>query len=913
MNDECSQRIHFFTQKVAVSFCSQLLGFINQPDQILSSQRSRTQQIVAVFCCDRPKHSPAVGSKPYRMQTARAFTPLVNSMTKQLLLLLSVFTLAVEGRLSGPQVAENMMSKDEHMVEADSSILVLVAGVTITLVLVALYIIKVVTETEEPVYSSIQSPNRENEIELKVVKDGEGATSDNEPRSDTSLAYATTPSGEARAKEERWRQILSIPTVFAGAVLFFIAVIAISTTLLSFFAQKDMVNDLTGQIQNSISTNFLSQTNATLGQYTNYAREIKMFSSYYIPLGSPLPDANISSITSYREIVRYMVSSVVNREIGIGCGITFSNSKGFGAGNEVYGVNVYDTFNISGTLYTWVSLLNSSLSLDYPQPDPNPLIVIPVQYYSLTAAPCPTGYPTEFWGPLQPTIIGPNQVDNSLIRFIRTCYQEQLTFLTTVTIKFGTISSLLQQMVSQVKGKAFIVEANGALVASTTNTKPYALSSTGSFDRYFAENCTDQYIRQAWDIYQKNPTISQTTHGIDGVDYFLLPTRLDTGDGISWIIIHLAESDPFLARINVYVRRTGIIIGVVCAAAVILAILASFWITRPFTHLTQQLQKAAKMQLTEKEISEPFLFEARRIHQAFITMREAMKSFQRYIPEALIKTRMDYKDLRNLVEVGAGAFGIVYRAEWNGENVAVKQVKTEFVSDVQMQEFLSEVSILEALLPHPNLVLFKAATFPPQPLSMITEFCDGGSLYAYVRKYPNLALAEKLRLLTEISKGMHHLHKQKVVHRDLALRNILLSSELQAKVSDFGMSRATASEDGSTTTAIVGPLKWMAPEAITQNKYSTKSDVYSFGILIWELFEEKDPYPGLQPVEAAVQVVEGLRPVFTQCPPWLVELSEACWGYAPEHRPNFKRITQAISAEGLSNQIQEDDEEEKIL
>ncbi|PRP88093.1 hypothetical protein PROFUN_04184 [Planoprotostelium fungivorum] len=828
-----------------------------------------------------------------------------------LLVILSCFFSLVDGRRAEQRVGENPQGGEEYTAEANSSVLLLVAGLTVTLLLIVLYILKVATETDGTVYSTMKSP--ENEVELKVVKDGEGATSDNEPRSDTSVAYAS-PAGEAKVKEEeRWRQIFSIPTVFAGAVLFFIAVIAISTTLLSFFAQRDMVDDLTGQIQNSISTSFLSQTNATLNDYTQWGKEVKMFASYYIPPGSPIPDANKSSLIMYPDLIRYMLSATQHREAGVSCGITFSNSKSFGAGHEVYGANVYDTFNISGSLYTWVTLLNANLSLDYPQPDPHPVLIIPVQYYDLTAAPCPTGYPTEFWGPLKPTITGPTEVENSLIRFIRTCYQEQLTFLTIINIKFGTISSLLQQMVSQVKGKAFIVETNGAIVASTTGTHPYLLTPTGDTLRYFANNCSDQYIHEAWDIYQKDPSLSQTTHTIDGVNYFLLPTHLNTGDGISWIIVHLAESDPFLARINVYVRRTGIIIGVVCAAAVILAILASFWITRPFTRLTRQLQKAAKMQLTEKEVSVPFLFEARRIHQAFITMREAMKSFQRYIPEALIKTRMDYKELRNLVEVGAGAFGVVFSADWNNEIVAVKQVKAEFVSDLQMQDFLSEVSILQALPAHPNVVLFKAATFPPQPLSMITEFCGGGSLYAYVRKYPNLALPEKLRLLTEIAKGMHHLHKQKVVHRDLALRNILLSSELQAKVSDFGMSRVNASGDGSTTTANVGPLKWMPPEAISQSKYSTKSDVFSFSILIWELFEEKDPYPGLSPVEAAVHVVDGLRPVFTQCPPWLVSLAEACWSFSPEARPSFKRITQAIALEGLTDTREEEDEEAEKL
>lgn len=59
---------------------------------------------------------------------------------------------------------------------------------------------------------------------------------------------------------------------------------------------------------------------------------------------------------------------------------------------------------------------------------------------------------------------------------------------------------------------------------------------------------------------------------------------------------------------------------------------------------------------------------------------------------------------------------------------------------------------------------------------------------------------------------MLHLHMEKVIHRDLAVRNILLTAHLEPKVSDFGMSRQVSSDDASKTQSDVGPLKWMAPE-----------------------------------------------------------------------------------------------------
>ncbi|PRP88101.1 hypothetical protein PROFUN_04192 [Planoprotostelium fungivorum] len=760
----------------------------------------------------------------------------------------------------------------------------LVGGIVFALSCIVLYIIK--TVTEETAVTGEQSS---------------GNTSDDYAYNNPSA----TAVGAANPllDSDRWRKFVSIPTIFVMAVLFLIAVIAVSITLLSYISQNNMVDDLTGQIQNSIGRSFLGQTNATLNDYAHWGREIRDLADNYIPPGTPPPNYNDSMYQSYPEIFHYLLASMMNRDLGSGFGIGFPTGKSFGGGNELFGADVFDTFLINNVSTVYVTILNASLSLDFPNPNPNANFIFPSS--DAESDSCPKGTPTEFWAPLVPTAISATDVEISMYRYIKSCYRDKMTYKITVYIKFGRIATLLQEMVSQVKGRAFIVESDGALVASTTGTRPFALTDKGMV-RYYGNNATEAYIREAWAAYQADPVVSQSTHTIDGVEYFLLPNVYQNGE-LSWIIIQLAESDPFLGTIKAYVRRSGIVIGVVCAVAVLMAIGASFWITRPFAHLTQQLILAARMQLTEEEVSVPFLFEARRLHQAFITMKEAMKSFQRYIPEALISTRMDYKNLKHLVEIGSGAFGVVFRAEWNSEIVAVKQVKTEHISESQMKDFLSEVGILQQLPPHPNVVLFKAATFPPQPLSltnshsMITEFCGGGSLYAYIRKFPNLSVKEKLRLLAEIARGMRHLHKQNVVHRDLALRNILLSSELEAKVSDFGLSRVNdTGGDGSTTSSAVGPLKWMSPEAITERKYSTKSDVFSFGVVVWELFEERDPFPGMTPVEAAFQVVNGQRLIFTNCQlPWLLRLVEACWDKDPAIRPSFRYIVQAMNNEGI--------------
>ncbi|PRP84423.1 putative LRR receptor-like serine/threonine-protein kinase [Planoprotostelium fungivorum] len=260
-------------------------------------------------------------------------------------------------------------------------------------------------------------------------------------------------------------------------------------------------------------------------------------------------------------------------------------------------------------------------------------------------------------------------------------------------------------------------------------------------------------------------------------------------------------------------------------------------------------------------------------------------------------TNVDLGAAKKSIEIGSGAFGIVFKAAWRELSVAVKQIKSEHVTREQVESFLKEVAILQNLRPHPNLVMFIGMTIPPQPLTMITEFCDGGSMYDYIRKNPT-DLSLKMKWINGIALGMLHLHKEKVVHRDLAVRNILLTKYLEPKVSDFGMSRVTeaAENEGSQTATNIGPIKWMSPEALKERHYSAKSDVWSFGVVIWEIITESDPFPGVNPVEVAVAVVrDGKRLDIPDTDPQLQTLMRICWSQLPQDRPNFALIVRMLS------------------
>jgi serine/threonine protein kinase len=164
---------------------------------------------------------------------------------------------------------------------------------------------------------------------------------------------------------------------------------------------------------------------------------------------------------------------------------------------------------------------------------------------------------------------------------------------------------------------------------------------------------------------------------------------------------------------------------------------------------------------------------------------------------------------------------------WNNGVVAIKFCRNKG----KIEDFMIECKIMTELPPHPNVVqVFGVSLDGPQP-AIIMEYCAGGSLDKILfDSKVKLNEEYKIQLVRKIAGGMCHLHKHNIVHRDLAARNILLTSEGDPKISDFGMSRFLQETEGQTASNF-GPIRWMAPESIGQHKYSKQSDVWMFGIV----------------------------------------------------------------------------------
>uniref|UniRef100_A0A673K1I5 Interleukin-1 receptor-associated kinase 4 n=1 Tax=Sinocyclocheilus rhinocerous TaxID=307959 RepID=A0A673K1I5_9TELE len=199
--------------------------------------------------------------------------------------------------------------------------------------------------------------------------------------------------------------------------------------------------------------------------------------------------------------------------------------------------------------------------------------------------------------------------------------------------------------------------------------------------------------------------------------------------------------------------------------------------------------------------------------------------------------------------LGAGGFGVVFRGSvCGGTDVAVKKLNPldgSSLEDLKTQ-FNQEIQTLRSLK-HENLVSMVGFSSDGQHLCLVYEFMPGGSLLE------RLACADGASALSWLSRccisagaarGLQYLHHNNHIHRDVKSGNILLDEDFVPKISDFGLTRASANHSCSTvmTGRIVGTTAYMAPEAL-RGEITPKSDIFSFGVVLLEILS------GLPPVD----------------------------------------------------------------
>ncbi|CAL5037873.1 unnamed protein product [Urochloa decumbens] len=191
-------------------------------------------------------------------------------------------------------------------------------------------------------------------------------------------------------------------------------------------------------------------------------------------------------------------------------------------------------------------------------------------------------------------------------------------------------------------------------------------------------------------------------------------------------------------------------------------------------------------------------------------------------------------------KLGEGEFGAVYKGVLpDGDEIAVKRMSKS--SPQGVNELKNELALV-AKLKHKNLVSLVGVCLEQQERLLVYEFVPNRSLDLLIfdtDKSAQLDWGKRYNIIDGIARGLQYLHEDsqlKVVHRDLKASNILLDSDMNPKISDFGLARIFGREQSqAVTNHVVGTHGYMAPEYVMRGNYSVRSDAFSFGVMVLEI------------------------------------------------------------------------------
>ncbi|CAN6229549.1 unnamed protein product [Urochloa humidicola] len=334
-------------------------------------------------------------------------------------------------------------------------------------------------------------------------------------------------------------------------------------------------------------------------------------------------------------------------------------------------------------------------------------------------------------------------------------------------------------------------------------------------------------------------------------------------------------------------NKTGLVVGVVVGATVlVLVALAGLCMWR---------QKRRKLALEQQEL---YSIVGRPNVLSYGELRTATENFSS----------------NNLI--GEGGYGSVYKGKLtDGSLVAVKQLSE--TSHQGKREFATEIETISRVQ-HRNLVKLYGCCLEGNKPLLVYEYLENGSLdkALFGNKKLNLDWPTRFDICLGVARGLAYLHEEsaiRVVHRDIKASNVLLDSNLNPKISDFGLAKLYDDKKTHVSTKVAGTFGYLAPEYAMRGHMTEKVDVFAFGVVVletlagrpnfdntldedkvyilewvWQLYEENHPLDMLDPKLAGFNSEEVLR---------AIHVALLCTQGSPHQRPSMSRAVSMLAGD----------------
>ncbi|GBB84167.1 hypothetical protein RclHR1_01080023 [Rhizophagus clarus] len=275
-----------------------------------------------------------------------------------------------------------------------------------------------------------------------------------------------------------------------------------------------------------------------------------------------------------------------------------------------------------------------------------------------------------------------------------------------------------------------------------------------------------------------------------------------------------------------------------------------------------------------------------------------------WIEEAIAKNYFkyyEYDNFSNIEEVGFGNFGKVYRAKWKS-SPSFLALKTFFnFNSTTIREVVNELKLQREVDFHENIIRFFGITTQNQNDNsikywLVMEYADSGTLQEYLKEhFHNLTWENKIILALQLAHAVLCLHDERIVHRDLHSKNVLIHQNT-IKLADFGLSKRI-DEAYRSRSDLFGVIPYMDPKKFNPQQYSLnkKSDIYSMGVLLWEISSGHPPFEGMSSYSLIVQISKGRREKpFPGTPTAYINLYTECWNDEPDNRPTIDQVVDKL-------------------
>jgi len=211
-----------------------------------------------------------------------------------------------------------------------------------------------------------------------------------------------------------------------------------------------------------------------------------------------------------------------------------------------------------------------------------------------------------------------------------------------------------------------------------------------------------------------------------------------------------------------------------------------------------------------------------------------------------------------LDKIGSGGMAHVYKAldTTLDRTVAIKILKEEFLEDEEFIKRFHAEALAVAKLSNPNIVGVYDVALEGKYHYIVMEYIDGVTLSDYIINKKILSNEETMSVSIQICKALVHAHSNNIIHRDIKPHNVMLTKDGVAKVTDFGIAKATTNKTMTLSGRTIGSVHYFSPEQARGGYVDYRTDLYSLGCVMYEMLTGEVPYEGETPVVVAVKHIQ---------------------------------------------------------